>query len=42
MIEKVSNKEIFDLFQLLGQYINDKEKMIEIIDNFKKEKCLYD
>ncbi len=38
MIEDLTNNEIFKLMNLLGKHINDKDKMIEIIEKHKNKK----
>ena len=38
MIEDLTNKEIFKLMNLLGKHIDDKDKMMEIIEKYKNKK----
>ena len=37
MISKLTNEQIKDLMDLLGKFINDNEKMHEIIEEFEHE-----
>tara|TARA_R100000654_G_C2632437_1_gene120374 strand:+ start:53 stop:178 length:126 start_codon:yes stop_codon:yes gene_type:complete len=36
MIDKLSKEDIMSLFTFLGNYINDKEKLIEIIEGLEE------
>jgi hypothetical protein len=37
MISNLTNEQIKDLMDLLGKFINDKDKMIEIIEEFEND-----
>ena len=36
MIDKLSRDDIITLFTFLGNYINDKEKLIEIVEGLEE------
>ena len=36
MIDKLSREDIITLFTFLGNYINDKEKLIEIVEGLEE------
>ena len=36
MIDKLSKDDIFTLFTFLGNYIDDKEKLVEIIEGLEE------
>ena len=36
MIDKLSKDDIYTLFTFLGKYINDKKKLVEIIEGLEE------